>query len=217
MKYIYIVIKRIIDFIAALVLLVLLSPLFLIVAIAIKIDSKGPVIFKQKRVGKKGKVFNLYKFRSMAARNNPLNFKEENQVTKVGHFIRKWSIDELPQLVNIIKGDMAFIGPRPWMIEYHEYMTEEQQHRSDVLPGITGYAQTKGRNNISVLNKINYDLEYVKKISLWMDIKIVFLTIATVFSRDGAEMTKMGMKKEIDDIKENYMKEQEKNKKKKKK
>lgn len=215
MRYIYIVIKRIIDFIAALLLLIILSPVFLIVSIAIKLDSKGPVIFKQKRVGKNGKVFNLYKFRSMSAANNPLNFKEENQITKVGHFIRKWSIDEFPQLVNIIKGDMAFIGPRPWMVEYHEYMTEEQKHRSDVLPGITGYAQTKGRNNISILNKINLDLEYVKKLSLWMDIKIIFLTIATVFSRDGAEMTKMGMKKEIDDIRDNYFKEQEKNKKKK--
>ena len=215
MRYIYIVIKRIIDFIAALLFLIILSPVFLIVSIAIKLDSKGPVIFKQKRVGKKGKIFNLYKFRSMSASNNPLNFKEENQITKVGHFIRKWSIDELPQLVNIIKGDMAFIGPRPWMVEYHEYMTEEQKHRSDVLPGITGYAQTKGRNNISILNKINLDLEYVRKLSLWMDIKIIFLTIATVFSRDGAEMTKMGMKKEIDDIRDNYFKEQEKNKKKK--
>ena len=212
MRYIYIVIKRIIDFIAALLLLIILSPVFLIVSIAIKLDSKGPVIFKQKRVGKNGKVFKLYKFRSMSAANNPLNFKEENQITKVGHFIRKWSIDEFPQLVNIIKGDMAFIGPRPWMVEYHEYMTEEQKHRSDVLPGITGYAQTKGRNNISILNKINLDLEYVKKLSLWMDIKIIFLTIATVFSRDGAEMTKMGMKKEIDDIRDNYYKEQEKNK-----
>ena len=215
MRYIYIVIKRIIDFIAALLFLIILSPVFLIVSIAIKLDSKGPVIFKQKRVGKNGKIFNLYKFRSMSASNNPLNFKEENQITKVGHFIRKWSIDELPQLVNIIKGDMAFIGPRPWMVEYHEYMTEEQKHRSDVLPGITGYAQTKGRNNISILNKINLDLEYVRKLSLWMDIKIIFLTIATVFYRDGAEMTKMGMKKEIDDIRDNYFKEQEKNKKKK--
>ena len=94
-------------------------------------------------------------------------------------------------------------------------MTEEQQHRSDVLPGITGYAQTKGRNNISILNKVNLDLEYVRKLSLWMDIKIIFLTIGTVFSRDGAEMTKMGIKKEIDDLHENYLKEQEKNKKKK--
>ena len=214
MRFIYIVIKRIIDFIAALVLLLLLSPLFLIIAIAIKLDSKGPVIYKQKRVGKNGRIFDLYKFRSMAASNNPLNFKEENQITKVGHFIRKWSIDELPQLVNIIKGDMAFIGPRPWMVEYHTYMTDEQKHRSDVLPGITGYAQTKGRNNISILNKVNLDLEYVRKISLWMDIKIIFLTIGTVFSRDGAEMTKMGMKKEIDDLHENYLKEQEKSKKK---
>ena len=214
MRFIYIVIKRIIDFIAALVLLLLLSPLFLIIAIAIKLDSKGPVIYKQKRVGKNGRIFDLYKFRSMAASNNPLNFKEENQITKVGHFIRKWSIDELPQLVNIIKGDMAFIGPRPWMVEYHTYMTDEQKHRSDVLPGITGYAQTKGRNNISILNKVNLDLEYVRKISLWMDIKIIFLTIGTVFSRDGAEMTKMGMKKEIDDLHDNYLKEQEKNKKK---
>lgn len=211
MKIIYIVLKRIIDFIFALLGIILLSPIYLLTAIAIKIDSKGPAIFVQKRIGKNGREFNLYKFRSMSAKNNALDFTQENMITKVGRFIRKTSIDELPQLFNILKGDMAFIGPRPWIPEYAMYMTEEQQHRHDVLPGITGLAQVMGRNNLTVIEKVNYDLEYVKKISLLMDIKIIFLTFAALFKRTGAEMTKMGMKKEIDDLKDNYMKENESN------
>jgi len=207
MKIIYKVLKQIIDFILALLGIILLSPIYLLTAIAIKIDSKGPVIFVQKRIGKNGKEFNLYKFRSMSAKNNTLDFTQENIITRVGKFIRKTSIDELPQLFNILKGDMAFIGPRPWIPEYAMYMTEAQQHRHDVLPGITGLAQAMGRNNLTVIEKVNYDLEYVKKISLFMDIKIIFLTFVALFSRSGAEMTKMGMKKEIDDLKENYEKE----------
>lgn len=210
MKVIYIVIKRIIDFILALLGIVVLSPIYLITAIAIKIDSKGPIIFIQKRVGKRGRVFNLYKFRSMSAKNNTLDFTQENIITRVGKVIRVTSIDELPQLFNILKGDMSFIGPRPWIPEYAKYMTEEQKHRHDVLPGITGFAQVMGRNNLSVIEKVNYDLEYVKKISLFMDIKIIFLTFVALFKRTGAEMTKLGMKKEIDDLKDNYIKENKK-------
>ena len=203
MKKVYIVIKRIIDFILALLGIIVLSPLYLIVMIAIKIDSEGPAIFVQKRTGKNGKNFNLYKFRSMTVNNNVLNFKEENKMTKVGNFIIKTSLDELPQLFNILKGDMSIIGPRPWIPEYYELMTEEQKRRCDVLPGITGLAQACGRNNISVLEKIKYDLTYVDKISLFMDIKVVFLTIKTVLSKDGAEMTKSGVKQELADLKKN--------------
>lgn len=206
MKKVYIVFKRVIDFLIALIGVILLSPIYLIVMIAIKLDSKGPAIFVQKRTGKNGKTFNLYKFRSMTVNNNVLNFKEENQMTKVGKFIRKTSLDELPQLFNILKGDMSFIGPRPWIPEYHELMTEEQRKRSDVLPGITGLAQACGRNNISVLDKIKYDLIYVDKISLFMDIKIIFLTIKVVFSKSGAEMSKSGVKHELDDLRNNKSK-----------
>lgn len=210
MKKVYKFIKRIIDFVLALIGIIILLPIYLITFIAIKLDSKGPAIFVQKRTGKNGKEFNLYKFRSMTVNNNTLDFKVENKLTKVGKFIRKTSIDELPQLFNILKGNMAFIGPRPWIPEYFEFMTDEQRKRCDVLPGITGLAQAKGRNNISVLEKINYDLEYVNKISLWLDIKIIFLTIKTVFSKSGAEMSKSGMGQEIETLKENKEKESKK-------
>lgn len=210
MKKVYVVFKRIIDFIIALLGIIILSPIYLIVMIAIKIDSEGPAIFVQKRTGKNGKNFNLYKFRSMTANNNVLNFKEENKMTRVGKFIRKTSLDEIPQLFNILKGDMSIIGPRPWIPEYFELMTEEQKRRCEVLPGITGLAQACGRNNISVLEKIKYDLIYVDKISLFMDIKVIFLTIKTVLSKDGAEMTKSGVKHELADLRKNKNKEAKK-------
>ncbi len=136
------IIKRIADIILATFALILCSPIMLISAILIKVDSKGPVIFKQKRVGYKGKSFNIYKFRTMY---HDVKFGE-NKPTKVGNILRKTSIDELPQLVNIIKGDMSFIGPRPWITEYSKYFTEKEKKRWDVLPGLSGYAQIKGRN-----------------------------------------------------------------------
>ena len=145
-------VKRILDIlISILVLLVFLLPM-LIVGIAIKLDSKGPVFFKQKRTGKNGKEFYLYKFRSMTVDNDVLNFKSENKLTKVGKFIRKTSLDELSQVFNILKGDMSWIGPRPWIPSYFENFTEEQKRRVDVLPGLTGLAQCKGRNNLSILD-----------------------------------------------------------------
>ena len=131
-------------------------------------------------------------------------------MTKVGKFIRKTSLDELPQLFNILKGDMSIIGPRPWIPEYFELMTDEQRRRCEVLPGITGLAQACGRNNISVLEKIKYDLIYVDKISLFMDVKVIFLTIKTVLSKDGAEMTKSGVKQELADLRKNKNKEAKK-------
>lgn len=206
MRKIYIIIKRIIDFILSLIGIILLSPIFLITAIAIKLDSKGPIIFVQERNGLKGKLFRCYKFRSMAADNNPSNYDKENKITRVGKFIRKTSIDELPQLINILKGDMSFIGPRPWPPSYTDLFTAEQRKRNDVLPGITGWAQVHGRNNISVLERIEYDLEYVNKISLIMDIKVIFKTIATVFSESGAEITKQGIKRDLEILEENRIK-----------
>ena len=197
--------KRLLDvMISFFLLLVFLIPIILI-AIAIKLDSKGPAIFKQVRTGYKGKTFNLYKFRSMTQDNDVLNTKSENKLTRVGKFIRKTSLDELPQLINVLKGDMALIGPRPWIIEYYQNFTDNQKRRVDVLPGITGLAQAVGRNNLTIFEKIKYDLEYVDNYSLKMDIKVIFLTIKTVLSKTGAELSKSGIHDELSDLRENYL------------
>ena len=197
--------KRLLDvMISFFVLLVFLIPIILI-AIAIKLDSKGPAIFKQVRTGYKGKTFNLYKFRSMTQDNDVLNTNSENKLTRVGKFIRKTSLDELPQLINVLKGDMALIGPRPWIVEYYQNFTDNQKRRVDVLPGITGLAQAVGRNNLTIFEKIKYDLEYVDNYSLKMDIKVIFLTIKTVLSKTGAELSKSGIHDELSDLRENYL------------
>ena len=183
----YNIVKRVLDVILAVIMLVVLSPLMLITSLAIKINSKGPIFFKQKRIGKNGEEFDIYKFRSMCVNNNPSDLSVPDKYTSIGKFIRKTSIDELPQLINIIKGDMTFIGPRPWTPMYYENMTEEQRHRYDVLPGITGLAQVNGRNCASVIDRINYDLEYVNNYSLKSDIDIVFKTFSVLFCKDGAD------------------------------
>jgi len=194
-------VKRILDFTMALFLLLLTFIPMIIIAIAIKLESKGPALFKQERTGKNGKNFYLYKFRSMTVDNDVLNFKSENKITKVGKFIRKTSLDELPQFINILKGEMSFIGPRPWITEYYKNFNEHQKRRVEVLPGITGLAQATGRNNLNVFEKINYDIKYVDNFSFKQDIKVIFMTIKTVVSKDGAELSKYGIKEELDDLK----------------
>lgn len=197
--------KRLLDIIVSLVVLILFFIPMIIISIAIKLESKGPVFFKQKRTGLNGREFNLYKFRSMTADNNVLDFKSENKLTKVGKFIRKTSLDELGQVINILKGDMSWIGPRPWIVEYYQNFTPEQKRRVEVLPGLTGLAQCNGRNNLSIFDKIKYDIEYVDNFSLKMDIKIIFLTIKSVLSKTGAELSKSGIKEELTQLKENYL------------
>lgn len=194
-------VKRGIDLVMAVLLLMIFLIPMLIIAVLIKLDSKGPVLFKQKRTGLKGKVFNLYKFRSMVTDNDVHDFSKGDQHTKVGNILRKTSLDELPQIINILKGEMSFIGPRPWITDYYDNMNEKQRHRNDVLPGITGLAQAKGRNNISINEKINYDLEYVKNYSFRQDVKIVFLTIKTVLSKEGADAGKNTIQNELEDLK----------------
>ena len=197
----YKVVKRVMDFLLALLLLVVLSPILVIVAVAIKLDSKGPAFFKQLRSGKNGKEFMMYKFRSMSANNDVHDFKKENQMTRVGKFIRKTSLDELPQLINIIKGEMSFIGPRPWITDYQKYFTKTQKRRLEVLPGITGLAQASGRNDLSVQEKIKLDVYYVDHMSLLMDIRVIFGTIKAVFSKEGAELSKSGIQNELEELK----------------
>jgi len=181
-------IKRVLDLVLALVLVVLFSPVMLLAAIAIKIeDPSGPVLFKQKRPGKDAKIFTIYKFRTMRVETEkdgrPLSDME--RLTKVGAFLRKSSIDELPQLFNIIRGEMSFIGPRPLLIEYLERYTPEQMRRHEVLPGISGWAQVNGRNAISWEEKFKYDVWYVDHLSFMLDLKIALMTIYKVFKGEG--------------------------------
>lgn len=194
-------IKFFFDRFLALFGLIVASPLMILIAIAIKIDSKGPVLFKQKRTGKYGKEFTICKFRTMVQNNDVHNFSKKDEHTKVGKILRKTSLDELPQLFSIVAGKMSFIGPRPWIPDYYENMNEAQRHRYDVRPGLTGLAQVMGRNNISIFEKINYDLLYIKNYSLRQDIKIIFLTIKTVFNGHGADAGKDVIIKELDDLK----------------
>ena len=148
--------------------------------------------------------FNVYKFRTMICDRKELdiNLKYEDIVIKVGKFIRKTSIDELPQLFNILKGEMTFIGSRPWILEYYAIFNEHQKRRIEVKPGISGLAQAKGRNGLNIFKKIEYDIEYIDNISFKEDIYIVWLTILTVFSKDNAEITENGIKDELSQLKE---------------
>lgn len=181
-------IKRILDFTLALVMLVFLSPLLLVVYIWLSIANKGAgALFTQERPGKDERIFKLYKFKSMTderdAEGNLL--PDAQRLTKVGQFIRKTSLDELPQLWNVLKGDMSFIGPRPLLVQYLPLYNEEQRRRHNVRPGITGWAQVNGRNTISWEQKFKLDIYYVDHLSLWLDIKIIWLTIKKVVVREG--------------------------------
>lgn len=186
----YSVSKRTMDIVSSLVGLILLSPLFLLVAILIKLDSKGPIIFKQIRIGKDSKPFYIYKFRSMNIDAPNLSTEEfinaSDFTTKVGKFIRKTSIDELPQLVNILKGDMSIVGPRP-VIEREVRLLElrKECNVDSILPGITGLAQINGRDNIDDYEKVKYDFEYLSKRNLVLDIKIIINTVLKVAKSEG--------------------------------
>lgn len=192
-------IKRGLDIILSFILTIFLLPLFLVVGIIIKCDDKGPILYVQDRTGKGGKIFKILKFRTMTCETHkngkPLNHDE--RLTSVGKFLRKTSIDELPQVINILKGDMSFIGPRPWVPEYFEAFNDAQKKRVDVLPGLTGLAQAVGRNAIDIFKKIDYDLEYVANISFKMDIKVILLTIKTVLKKEGAEIIQEDIYNEI--------------------
>ena len=186
----YSISKRTMDIVSSLVGLILLLPLFLLVAILIKLDSKGPIIFKQIRIGKNSKPFYIYKFRSMKIDAPNLSTEEfinaSDFTTKVGKFIRKTSIDELPQLVNILKGDMSIVGPRP-VIEREVRLLEirKECNVDSILPGITGLAQINGRDNIDDYEKVKYDFEYLSKRNLVLDIKIIINTVLKVAKSEG--------------------------------
>lgn len=183
-------IKRILDLILSLMALIVLMPLMIIIGILVRINLGSPIIFKQKRPGKNEKIFTLYKFRTMTDKRDIDGnlLPDEYRPTKFGKFLRSTSLDELPELINIIKGDMAIVGPRPLLVEYLPYYTEEEKHRHDVRPGLTGLAQVNGRNAISWEEKLKYDTEYIKKISFYSDLKIIFKTIKKTIKREDILM-----------------------------
>lgn len=203
-KKIYLGFKRTMDIIISSIALIILAIPMGIVAILIRIEDGSPAIYKQQRMGKDLKPFNIYKFRTMKTEREELHSQltHEEMTTKVGKVLRATSIDELPQLINILKGEMTFIGPRPWIVEYYEWFTDEQKRRSDVRPGITGLAQIKGRNGINIFKKIDYDLYYIAKMSLWFDIKIFFGSIIAVFKKTNAEISENGIKDELEELRE---------------
>lgn len=180
-------IKRIIDLILSGIALLLLSPVYLIVAVLVRVKLGSPVLFSQERPGKNEKVFRMYKFRSMTderdAEGNLL--PDEIRLTHFGAMLRATSLDELPELWNIFKGEMSIVGPRPLLVKYLPRYNDRQRHRHDVRPGLTGWAQVNGRNAISWEQKFEYDVEYVEKESFWFDVKILFLTVGKVLQRSG--------------------------------
>ncbi len=182
-------VKGMFDFLLSLIMLLLLAPLFLVIALAIKADSKGNVFFIQERVGKDKKLFRIYKFRTMV--ENAVNMgsgylteERDPRITRIGNILRKTSLDELPQLVNILKGEMSFIGPRPTLIYQVEQYDDYQLQRLKMKPGITGWAQVNGRNSISWPARIKLDVYYVNNYSLLLDLKILIKTYKVVFEAD---------------------------------
>lgn len=188
-------VKRSIDFTLALLGLVIASPILLIVALLVRLKLGSPVLFYQQRPGVNGKIFKLVKFRTMTdARDAEGNLlPDEQRLPKFGRFLRSTSLDELPELINILKGDMSLIGPRPLLVRYLPYYTPEENRRHSVRPGLTGLAQVNGRNALGWEQRFSYDLEYVDHISFGMDIKIIFMTIKKVLKRSdtlsGADQT----------------------------
>lgn len=184
-------IKRLLDFILSLIALIVLSPLMIIIYILVIIKLGKPGIFKQQRPGKDEKLFTLYKFRTMTDEKdeNGNLLPDSERLTRFGKILRSTSLDELPELINIIKGDMAIVGPRPLLVEYLPLYNKEQKHRHDVRPGLTGLAQINGRNSISWENKFNDDIEYIHNINFLYDTKIVLMTIIKVLKREGITQT----------------------------
>ena len=194
-------VKRILDILVSFCFIIILSPVLLITGLVVGLESEGPIIFKQKRLGKNGNLFEIYKFRSMKRDNDLLNFQEKDKVTKIGKFIRKYGIDELPQLFNILKGDMSLIGPRPQIPKYISYYSDNEKRRFNVLPGILG-PNTSQHTKKSILEKNKLDVYYAENLSLKEDVKIIFTTIKNIFKilefrEDGALGNKTNVEEEL--------------------
>ena len=180
-------IKRLLDIILSLLAIIITFPIFLIIGLLVLIFLGSPAIFRQKRPGKDEKIFTMYKFRTMNNKKDKDGnlLPDEKRLTKFGKILRKTSLDEIPEFINILKGDMSFVGPRPLLVEYLPYYTEEEHHRHDVRPGLTGLAQVSGRNLLDWKSKFSKDVEYVNNVSFINDVKIIFKTISIVLKREG--------------------------------
>lgn len=194
-------IKRILDFVLSLLALIILSPVLLITALLVKIKLGSPIIFKQQRPGLNEKIFTLYKFRTMTDKKDEEGnlLPDSERLTKFGKLLRSTSIDELPELINILKGDMSIVGPRPQLIRDMVFMTEEQRKRHTVRQGLTGLAQVNGRNNLTWEEKINYDLRYIENITFIDDFKIILKTVGKVFKRADIETDGMDTAEDLGD------------------
>ena len=180
-------IKRIFDVLLSMFAIILLSPVYLVLYILVRVKLGSPVLFHQDRPGRDGKIFHMYKFRSMTDErdeNGELKSDEE-RLTTFGRKLRATSLDELPELFCIFKGDMSLVGPRPLLVQYLPLYNERQRHRHDVRPGLTGWAQVNGRNTLTWPQKFEYDVEYTEKVSFLMDVKILFMTVANVIRKEG--------------------------------
>lgn len=180
-------IKRIIDLVASFIGAIILFPIFVVVAILVKIKLGSPIFFKQKRIGKNNEEFEMIKFRTMTDEKDKLGnlLPNEERLTKFGKMLRSTSLDEIPELINVLKGDMSLVGPRPLPVRYLPLYSSEQLKRHNILPGITGWAQVNGRNSITWSEKFALDLWYVENFNIILDFKILFLTVYKVFKRDG--------------------------------
>lgn len=180
-------VKRILDIILSLIALIIFSPLLISTAILVRFKLGSPILFRQARPGKHEKIFHILKFRTMTDEKDKDGnlLPDEIRLTKFGQFLRSTSIDELPELLNILKGDMAVVGPRPLLVQYLSRYNDEQRHRHDVKPGLTGLAQVNGRNGITWEQKFSYDLQYVKNVTFLGDCKIILQTVQKVFQRQG--------------------------------
>lgn len=183
-------VKRALDLICATLALIVLSPVLLVTAVLVRIKLGSPVIFAQERPGYKEKIFRMYKFRTMTNEKDESGklLPDEKRLTSFGKFLRKCSLDELPELINIVKGDMSIIGPRALLVSYLPYYTPEQHRRHDVVPGLVGLAALHGRNNQSWDDKFKYDIEYVDNISFRLDLKILFGAVGVVLKREGVNL-----------------------------
>lgn len=202
-------VKRFLDIIISLIALILLSPVMLVVAILVRIKLGTPVIFKQERPGRNEKIFRLYKFRSMSDKKdeNGNLLPDTERLTKFGKILRATSLDELPELLNILKGEMSLIGPRPLAVSYLQYYNEKEKHRHDVRPGLTGLAQINGRNALNWEERFACDIEYVENITFINDLKILLKTVYKVFKRDGVVTRGEGLVIDFDEYRKKENKE----------
>ncbi|MXS69614.1 sugar transferase [Flavobacteriaceae bacterium W22] len=193
--------KRFVDFITAFLGLLILSPIFIIVTIALYFANDGKPFFFQERPGLNEKIFNIIKFKTMNDKKDPYGnlLSDAERLTPIGAFVRKTSLDELPQLINVLKGDMSLIGPRPLLIKYLNFYTKEEKMRHLVRPGITGWAQVNGRNTVEWDTRLKYDTDYVKNISLSFDIKIFLLTLKNVVKSKNIVVDPRSIMKDLDD------------------